>query len=263
METKEFAVWRYVVAAVIGAIVGGAIAFVLAPSKAEINELRIQRDALTTDVRAFKERVASLQGEAQSLKHANTGLNSDIERLSAIIAEKERVEAKAKSNLAGERRALGKLRQQSQSLASENEALKEVLAVTREKAKASAAEGEALARKLGAAGQTLEQAQSRAAEIDKRYEALLVERTTLAERAARRRAELVETKRALEEAQGEVARLMGARGIYTVQNGDSLSAIAAFFYRDGFRWPDIFKANSYLISHPDLIYPMQLLIIPH
>ncbi len=263
METKGFAVWRYVVAAVVGAIVGGAIVFALAPSKTELNELRMQRDALATDVRAFEERVAWLQGEAQSLKHANTGLKSEIERLSMTVAEKERVEAKATGELAGERRALVKLREQSQSLASENETLKKALALTREKAKASAAEGEALARKLGAAGRTLEQAQSRAAELDKRYEALLMERTTLAEREARRRTELVETKRALEEAQGEVARLMGARGIYTVQNGDSLSVIAAFFYRNGFRWPDIFKANSYLISHPDLIYPMQLLIIPH
>ena len=59
-----------------------------------------------------------------------------------------------------------------------------------------------------------------------------------------------------------MARLTGARGIYTVQDGDSLSTIAAFFYRNGQRWPDIVKANSFLISHPDLIYPKQVLIIP-
>jgi len=67
----------------------------------------------------------------------------------------------------------------------------------------------------------------------------------------------------LGEVQGLIARLTGARGIYTVQNADSLSKIAAFFYHDGLRWPAIFKANSHLIHHPDLSYPEQVLIVPH
>jgi hypothetical protein len=44
-----------------------------------------------------------------------------------------------------------------------------------------------------------------------------------------RQAELARQRTAFEEAQAEVARLTGARGIYTVQNADSLSSIAAYF----------------------------------
>jgi nucleoid-associated protein YgaU len=77
-----------------------------------------------------------------------------------------------------------------------------------------------------------------------------------------RRAGLENTRKAFEGTQADVARLTGARGIYTVQRTDSLSEIAAFFYHNGYRWPDIFKANAFLISHPDLIYPGMVLIIP-
>ncbi|MEJ2357187.1 MAG: LysM peptidoglycan-binding domain-containing protein [Deinococcales bacterium] len=59
-----------------------------------------------------------------------------------------------------------------------------------------------------------------------------------------------------------MARLTGARGIYTVQPADSLSSIAVFFYRDGYRWPAIFEANAHLISDPDLIFPGMVLIVP-
>ena len=48
-----------------------------------------------------------------------------------------------------------------------------------------------------------------------------------------------------------------------MQDGDSLSKIAAFFYRRASRWPDILRANSHLIDKPDLIYPKQVLIIPN
>jgi len=47
-----------------------------------------------------------------------------------------------------------------------------------------------------------------------------------------------------------------------VQPGDTLSSIAAFFYHDGSRWNDIFSANTFLVSSPDLIYQGMVLIIP-
>ncbi|MDP3046188.1 MAG: LysM peptidoglycan-binding domain-containing protein [Chloroflexota bacterium] len=49
---------------------------------------------------------------------------------------------------------------------------------------------------------------------------------------------------------------------YTVQSGDSLSAIALSVYGDAGRWPEIFEANKDLISNPNLIHPGQELRIP-
>ena len=67
----------------------------------------------------------------------------------------------------------------------------------------------------------------------------------------------------LETAQGELARLTGARGLYTVQPGDSLSSISAYFYRDGNRWPDVLEANSQVVGDDaNLIYSGMILILP-
>ena len=262
METKESTIWGYVAAAAIGLITGGGIIFAIAPGKDEFRQVLIERDTLRIEVRAFKERMDPLQDEVKTLQEQNAAGRTEIDRLTAALAEKEQAGARASTELGDRGRAMAALEQRERSLAAENDALKKKLAAMGEKAEATAAEREALARKLGSTGQTLAQAQARAAELNKSYEALVTEKTTLAERADARRAELESTKKALEAAQSEVARLMGARGIYTVQNGDSLSIIATFFYRDGMRWPDVFKANSFMISHPDLIYPKQVLIIP-
>ncbi len=47
---------------------------------------------------------------------------------------------------------------------------------------------------------------------------------------------------------------------YTVVPGDTLWGIAALFYGDGTRYPEIAAANG--IENPDLIYPGQTFIIP-
>jgi nucleoid-associated protein YgaU len=49
---------------------------------------------------------------------------------------------------------------------------------------------------------------------------------------------------------------------YTVQKGDSLSKIAKHFYGDMMRYPEIFEANKPMLTHPDLIYPGQVLRVP-
>jgi len=50
---------------------------------------------------------------------------------------------------------------------------------------------------------------------------------------------------------------------YTVQSGDTLSAIAQRFYGDANRWPDIHNANRSVIGNdPDRIFPGQVLSIP-
>ena len=109
----------------------------------------------------------------------------------------------------------------------------------------------------------LDAAQSLAVDVSARYETLLQEAAQLDVVSDARRQQLDATRTALEVAQNEVARLTGARGIYTVQSADSLSSIARFFYRNGNRWSDIAEANSFLIGDdPDLIYAGMVLIVP-
>jgi nucleoid-associated protein YgaU len=49
---------------------------------------------------------------------------------------------------------------------------------------------------------------------------------------------------------------------YTVVRGDSLSKIAKEFYDDANAYMAIFEANKPMLSHPDKIYPGQMLRIP-
>ena len=49
---------------------------------------------------------------------------------------------------------------------------------------------------------------------------------------------------------------------HTVESGDSLSKIAKAVYGDPMKYPLIFEANKPMLSHPDKIYPGQVLRIP-
>ena len=49
---------------------------------------------------------------------------------------------------------------------------------------------------------------------------------------------------------------------YTVQKGDSLSKIAKAQYGNAMQYNAIFEANKPMLSHPDKIYPGQVLRIP-
>lgn len=49
----------------------------------------------------------------------------------------------------------------------------------------------------------------------------------------------------------------------TVNKGDTLGAIAKAEYGDASQYNKIFEANKPLLSHPDKIYPGQVLRIPH
>ena len=49
---------------------------------------------------------------------------------------------------------------------------------------------------------------------------------------------------------------------YTVKKGDTLSAISKEFYGKASLYNTIFEANRPLLSHPDKIYPGQVLRIP-
>ena len=49
---------------------------------------------------------------------------------------------------------------------------------------------------------------------------------------------------------------------YEVKSGDTLSKIAKEFLGDAMKYPVIFEANKPMLTHPDKIYPGQLLRIP-
>lgn len=49
---------------------------------------------------------------------------------------------------------------------------------------------------------------------------------------------------------------------YTVKKGDTLSAISKSQYGDANKYMKIFEANKPMLSHPDKIYPGQVLRIP-
>ena len=50
--------------------------------------------------------------------------------------------------------------------------------------------------------------------------------------------------------------------MYTVVKGDNLSKISKEFYGTPNKYPQIFEANKPMLSHPDKIYPGQVLSIP-
>lgn len=49
---------------------------------------------------------------------------------------------------------------------------------------------------------------------------------------------------------------------YTIQSGDTLSAIAKAHYGSANKYPAIFEANREVIKDPDLIFPGQVIRIP-
>lgn len=53
-----------------------------------------------------------------------------------------------------------------------------------------------------------------------------------------------------------------ASQMYTVVKGDNLSKISKAFYGTPNKYPQIFEANKPMLTHPDKIYPGQVLRIP-
>ena len=49
---------------------------------------------------------------------------------------------------------------------------------------------------------------------------------------------------------------------YTVVKGDNLSMISKQYYGDPNKYMKIFEANKPMLTHPDKIYPGQVLRIP-
>ncbi len=59
-----------------------------------------------------------------------------------------------------------------------------------------------------------------------------------------------------------VARAEPEAQFHTVVRGDTLSAIAKQFYGNANKYLAIFEANKPMLTHPDKIYPGQVLRIP-
>ena len=244
MATARSGTVAATVIAVLLAVAAGWLYFALRQARQAERQLATGQAALQKDVQQLRERTAA-QAEQAAQKD---------KRIEALLAEKSALQGK----LAGK----DELEMQAQGLREQNAALAQQLAETEAKAHQASAAHESAARELSATAKTLEDAKARSARLNRAYEALLQEKSELAASGAAHQAELNRVREAFEKAQSEVARLTGARGIYTVQDGDSLSKIAAFFYHHAYRWPDILRANSHLIDSPDLIYPKQVLIIP-
>ena len=62
--------------------------------------------------------------------------------------------------------------------------------------------------------------------------------------------------------QMEVEHEAGEATFHTVVSGDTLSKIAKKVYGDAMKYPVIFEANKPMLTHPDKIYPGQVLRIP-
>ncbi|MCW5698336.1 MAG: peptidoglycan-binding protein LysM [Rhodospirillales bacterium] len=64
------------------------------------------------------------------------------------------------------------------------------------------------------------------------------------------------------EEQIETAAASEEATFYTVKSGDTLSAISKAHYGNANKYMAIFEANKPMLSHPDKIYPGQVLRIP-
>lgn len=191
-----------------------------------------------------------------------TQRDATLEQLQKKNAQVEAADAAKQVELARMQQLQQQAQQNLQALGTEKADITQKLVGAQDQAKAATAAGANLSAELGSTKQTLTEARARAAELNKSYEVLIKDHSKLAQTNVARREELAQARTAFEDAQNEVARLTGARGIYTVQSADSLSSIAAYFYRQGARWSDIHKANAFLAENPDLIYAGQVLIIP-
>ena len=63
-------------------------------------------------------------------------------------------------------------------------------------------------------------------------------------------------------AEVEVVDAAAMAQFHTVERGDTLGKIAKEYYGNAMKYPEIFEANKPMLSHPDKIYPGQVLRIP-
>lgn len=230
--------------------------------QAEIAQQKEQIEGLNTQITEFQANHSTQQDEvAKSLEEVTKALKDKeainaekiaiADQLHAVNLEKNVLTEKLKLAQAENKMMENKLEQSAKALAKS----KKDLADFQE-------ERDRLYQKVSLTSGELNKIREKAAGLNSQYKSMLEQHSQLAKDDAAKRDELNNMRLTLEAAQSEVARFTGARGIYTIQSGDSLSTIAAFFYRDGNQWQNIWKANQYMLSKPDLIYEGMVLIVP-
>lgn len=236
----------------------GAAEQTASQAKAQADRLEQAKAALQqqheTSVRDLTDLRTLLEQSRQAAQNAQAELNTRVE-LEKRVEQQSREQQRLQAVNNGLERELTQLRQEFAQLR-----------VSAERAESELAESQTkfteLEAQLSTSSTDLAQAQRNASALTDRLARAIADQAGLKTLTDAQRTELAAISAALNEAQAKVARLTGARGIYTVNDGDSLSSIALYFYRNAGRWPGILKANSHLISNPDLIFPSMVLIIP-
>ena len=235
-------------------------------------------------------RMASAEPAAPApLPERAAALEREIARVQALSAARASIASQLEAELGNLTRRLSALRLQNAILATENSRLtRESLAadtrlrrLTRD-AETGRGEQATLLAKYADSEARAGRLQARVTELQERLasnrpdpDAVAAIRARITElhkayrtlRATRphdppRKAALESTQSALQRGQMELALLSGARGVYTVQEGDSLERISRFFYREPSRWQAIFRANEVLLSRPGQLMPGIVLLIP-
>lgn len=223
-----------------------------------------EADAMRTQLEDQRARAVTIEQEREQIASERQGLKEIVatleERLQSSVAKSELQTMHAK--LQELQVVLADTEQRNDRVMSDNESLLVRIQKLERGLESSTVEQGSLRERLTTTSGALDEAKNRATELNQSYATLLEEKAGLESMSATSQAELDETRQSLEQAQSEVARLSGGRGIYTVQRGDYLSTISAFFYRDASRWRDVHATNSFLITDPDLIYPGMVLVIP-
>jgi len=199
---------------------------------------------------------------------------AEAERAAAarVAADKAAAERAAAEKAAAERAAAAKAavekafaERAAAEKAAADKAAAEKAAADKAAAERAAADMEARRREAEAQAEAAAKAQA-AADAKAALEAEAAARAAGAQTEAEK-AKADAAARAREALGGEPKQpgtrgVLGSDRIYVVVAGDSLYKIAAHFYGNGNRWPELFEANKDQIKNPRIIRPGQKLRIP-
>ncbi len=209
-----------------------------------------------SDLSTLSQQIDSPQAERQKVEQQLQDYLKKEENNLKLLADKEKQLQQSAAKLVDSQ-------QKQATTQSQVNDFKQQLEETRALMQSLLSEQQQLDSRLENSEQALSLAQTKANDISLKYRNMLAENTRLESDDDQTRTQLSDLRQELESTQKEIARLTQSRGIYTVQADDNLSKIAAFFYRDGNQWTNIWKANQFLLDKPDLIYTGMVLVIPH
>jgi len=234
----------------------------LAAATQSRDELQKTRSALEAQSVEQANALAAAKKQEQSLQARTSDLEGQVADLEAQLGDATRTLAQLRGRAAESEAALATALKERDALQSQLATARHDRDLLQARLDATQLHSTNLAHQLQQTAGDLQAARGRATELTRSLETLLASHQGLQQLTDAQRNELAGVRRRLEDAQNEVARLTGARGIYTVQPADSLSSIAVFFYRNGNLWPAILRANAHLIDDADLIFPGMVLIVP-